>query len=304
MGTDPGSWRSGLAPGDITTALDELNIDYRVSGNEAKACCPFHEEMHPSWGINLDTGQHFCFSCGAKGNFQSLLRHLKNMDRQEAFSWVLARAARMSAVADEILPRKKDDDTTHEMNEAKLALFTAPPRWALRSRGLHASAAEELGIRWSPKDELWICPIRDPKTHQLWGWQEKAEDGRYFRNYPGDVRKSRTLFGLRNYEGDVARLVESPLDAGRLLTVGLRGAVSSYGAAVSARQLTLLAGAARHLCLCLDDDAKGTARTKHIISTFRALPITVFNYRDCGCKDPGEMSRREILWADEHAIPS
>lgn len=293
-----------LHPGDITSALDELGIEYKINGNEANARCPYHYERRASWGINLDSGLHHCFSCGAKGTFQDLLLQVhKDWTREQATSWVLSQAPSKRRDP-ESFRKPKTDDTVLEMNEAKLALFTRPPRWALRSRGINAGAAEDLGILWNPKDELWICPIRDPKTHQLWGWQEKAESGRYFRNYPDDVRKSRTLFGLRYFQGDVARLVESPLDAGRLLTVGLRGAVSSYGAAVSASQLILLAGAARHLRLCLDDDDKGRARTEHIVKTFRALPVTCFNYAYTTGKDPGEMTQKEIILADEFAIPS
>jgi DNA primase len=301
LGSD--AWRRDLAPGDVEAALDKLGLVFKVRGNEASALCPFHSESSPSWGINLDTGLYYCFSCHASGNFQMLVRHLKSMTPEQSFAWVVAQGPRLGPRT-ERKKIKKSDDTRDEMNEAKLALTVRPPRWALRARGLDASSAAEFGVRWNPDNQSWICPVRDPKTGKLWGWQEKSERGRYFRNFPEDVRKSRTLFGLDCFEGSAARLVESPLDAVRLRTVGLSGALSSYGSGVSARQLVLLAGVADRVVLCLDDDGAGIARTEHIIKTFRALPVSVFRYRDGDGKDPGDMTGEAIRWADAHAIPS
>ena len=42
----------------------------KVSHN-GMACCPFHNDRHPSLKLNED--YFFCFGCGAKGNFAKLV---------------------------------------------------------------------------------------------------------------------------------------------------------------------------------------------------------------------------------------
>lgn len=35
---------------------------------KATACCPFHDDKHPSFTVNLTTGSYKCWSCGEKGS--------------------------------------------------------------------------------------------------------------------------------------------------------------------------------------------------------------------------------------------
>lgn len=34
---------------------------------KAQACCPFHDDKHPSFSVNLTTGAYKCYSCGESG---------------------------------------------------------------------------------------------------------------------------------------------------------------------------------------------------------------------------------------------
>lgn len=44
------------------------------------ACCPFHADSRPSFGVNTVTGTYNCFGCGAKGTFAQLVKELDNFD--------------------------------------------------------------------------------------------------------------------------------------------------------------------------------------------------------------------------------
>lgn len=46
------------------------------------ACCPFHNDRHPSLKLNED--YFFCFGCGAKGDVIDLVARLFNMSSYEA----------------------------------------------------------------------------------------------------------------------------------------------------------------------------------------------------------------------------
>jgi hypothetical protein len=64
---------------DIEKVLLNLGIDYDNKGHEANGLCPMHEvrtgkaDHSPSWWINLESGQHICFSCHYKGNLLQLV---------------------------------------------------------------------------------------------------------------------------------------------------------------------------------------------------------------------------------------
>jgi DNA primase len=40
----------------------------RPSGIRATSCCPFHNDKHPSFSINLKTGSFRCFTCAQEGS--------------------------------------------------------------------------------------------------------------------------------------------------------------------------------------------------------------------------------------------
>ena len=50
--------------------------------NQINVICKFHEETTPSLSINLGTGQYFCQSCSAKGNFLTWCKEL-NIDMKQ-----------------------------------------------------------------------------------------------------------------------------------------------------------------------------------------------------------------------------
>ena len=53
----------------------------KVSHN-GMACCPFHNDRHPSLKLNED--YFFCFGCGAKGDVIDLVARLFNLSNYEA----------------------------------------------------------------------------------------------------------------------------------------------------------------------------------------------------------------------------
>jgi len=58
--------------------------------DELRGRCPFghHEDIHPSWGINLDRGIYHCFACGEDGTLLDLIMELKGLSLLEARRWI------------------------------------------------------------------------------------------------------------------------------------------------------------------------------------------------------------------------
>lgn len=265
------STRRMPVPQDVLECLGELGVEVvRMADGEAWALCPghfnrtgVHNHRPNKWSVNLETGQHSCFSCGFKGSFVYLVMEVTGHDRSDAEQWVRRRGGvwRLGRTVGDPEGRAADlerDEGIQPWNEARLALFDAPPDSALHGRRVSSGSVERYGVLWDSAKERWILPIRDPDTGKLWGYQEKGKG--WFSNQPEQVPKADTLFGLDCFEGGTAVLLESPLDCLRLYTAGIAGGVSSYGVGVSERQLDLLFDRAEVVILALDNDTAGLTK--------------------------------------------
>ena len=55
-----------------------------VEDDKVFADCPFCGKGRHHWDINLTTGLHFCYRCGARGNFYMLYKHIKGYYPKES----------------------------------------------------------------------------------------------------------------------------------------------------------------------------------------------------------------------------
>jgi hypothetical protein len=297
-------------PADVPGTLRALGIDVlrelsKEDSTEYLAHCPAHlaltgkRDRTPSFSVNGTSGLFHCFSCGYAGPFVQLVEDERGYSRIDAFRWIARRGTYRTAEAG--APAAAPAENSIRINEASLALFTAPPSKACARRGITPQACADFGVLWNPEKRRWILPIRDPHTAELWGWQEKGK--RFFRNYPPGVHKSLTLFGDLSWSGDTALLLESPLDAVRAHSLGITGAFASFGAHVSEAQMRLLKARCRCLVIGLDNDTAGhTARDKiHSRWRPRGLAMKFLDYSHTPAKDLGDMSDADALRAYQGA---
>lgn len=318
-----------IVPGDVPDALEKLGLDViRVDDSgEATTKCPAHlentgrEDRHPSFSVNIESGLYGCWSCQFRGTFVSLVKYVigqredREVEHAEAVAWVRAQGTIKRVERILAKNRKEATDTTEEINEAKLALFVPVPPEALESRGLTAEACARYGVLWDAENGRWITPIRD-EAGVLLGWQEKNK--RYFKNRPKGLKKAQHIFGLTALPARCERIVvvESPLDAVRLASLGIH-AVASYGASVSDTQMQLIFERTNRLVLFPDNDSAGRiARDKLLASwTRRGLAISIVDYRLIMAKpfgrrdlveglDPGDLDDDESLLLIDQAIPA
>lgn len=303
-------------PGDVYAAVLELGLDVkRNNGEEIEMPCPQHfnrvgkEDRHPSFSINAEEGYFNCYSCGYSGPFTLLVKDTLNIEWEDAVAWIRKRGGieRVRRAIGETIDQladasySTDIDTTKVINEASLALFTDPPLEALDDRGLSLAAVRHLGVRWDPKRDMWITPIRDADDGHLLGWQEK--NARTFRNRPYDVQKSLCVFGLDGWEdGKPGVLVEAPLDAAYIRTHLTANGLSGFGAAVSQRQMRLIHDVTDELIIALDNDRDGHKFSEMLRTTWGdKIRLKFWNYKGCDAKDPGEQTPNELLRSFETA---
>jgi hypothetical protein len=181
------------------------------------------------------------------------------------------------------------------MSEARLVVYTDAPDIELKKRFLKRDAVDLHGVMWDVKNEAWILPIRDPDDGSLWGWQEKGARGRFFKNQPAGVKKSKTVFGVEILTSTHDLIVvESPLDAVRLTGLG-HTAISTFGAIISEDQAKIMRRASKIIAAFDNDKAGQTANEQmHGFSRKYGLELSYFNYTGIEVKDVGDMTEEEI----------
>jgi hypothetical protein len=193
------------------------------------------------------------------------------------------------------LPQYVTPEEPIGMSEARLAVFTDAPEIELKKRFLTREAVNAHGVLWDAKNSAWILPIREPNDFSLWGWQEKGATGRFFKNYPPGVKKSKTVFGVKILDESVPLwVVESPLDAVRLTGLGYN-AIATFGAIISEDQGKLMRRATS-IISSFDNDQAGKKASEQMLGFSRkyGFDLRYFNYAGIDVKDVGDMSEKQI----------
>jgi DNA primase len=293
---------------DVEKVLLSLDVTLVAQrGDEVQGLCPMHkartgsEDHNPSWWINTVTGVHFCFSCGYKGNVYTLVSDVKGIDYFDAKDFVeqdseIAVDVLLKRIRElpQYIPMQPVDDIG--MSEARLAVYTDAPDIELKKRFLTRDSVNDYGVLWDKENEAWILPIRDSESFKLLGWQEKGARGRFFRNQPVGVKKSKTLFGINAVkENEPWVVVESPLDAVRLSALGYNG-VATFGAILSEDQAKIMRRASV-IYAAFDNDEAGKKACEQMLGFARkyGIELKYFDYTGIDVKDIGDMLPREVV---------
>ena len=133
--------------------------DYGVKiGRNGMACCPFHDDRHPS--MKVDDIHYHCFGCGAHGdaiNFVAQMEGISNYD------------AACKIIEDYRLPI----ETTHEISDTE------------REEFLRRKVKEAQIISIKKQFNKWV----DDKIHELKECEELISEAKefFFRESPGTV---------------------------------------------------------------------------------------------------------------------
>ena len=290
---------------DVEKVLLGLDLHlYAQRGVEVNGLCPMHkkrtgkEDHSPSWWINSESGAHICFSCGYKGNIFTLVADIKGISYFDAQDYIgesveVPLDALMRRIKD--LPQYVQPEETIAMSEARLAVYIDPPDIELKKRFLTRDAVKIHGVLWDKNNNAWILPIRDPENGMLLGWQEKGARGRFFRNQPAGVKKSRTVFGVQILSStEPLIVVESPLDSVRLTGLG-HNSVSTFGAIMSEEQAKILRRSPKIIAAFDNDKAGHTANEQiRVLARKYGMDLYYFNYSGIDVKDVGDMTEAEV----------
>lgn len=269
------------------------------SGTEVAIYCPFHDNTHsPACYINTKTGLWQCFnpSCGKKGNFRQLYKHMtgKTYGRE----WILD-PVNLQRELDLALVIK---DGTEELSTSSIEVDYESDEVSnlqtLVDRGYDLDILEYFEIGYSKVKDRVVIPVRDPQ-YKLVGLIGRAvhdwQEPRYL--YNKGFKRADVLFNIQNAKQyDSVIICEGSLDAIKVAQSGFKNVVATLGAKVSPNQVKMIRKYFDAVTVFSDNDDAGAEMRRAIIDECRGKEIYTVEIPD-GLKDPGDMTDIQIKQA-------
>jgi len=130
------------------------------------AVCPFHDDSHPSFAIDIHTGLWLCYACGEKGNFRSFLSKL-GMSRDE----IKFHYGKTLDELKENAPPPPDPsrpgvvmDSNRRVPEELLGIFHRCPR-SLLAEGFTRGTLQSFEVGVDREHNRITFPLRDLEGH-------------------------------------------------------------------------------------------------------------------------------------------
>jgi DNA primase len=203
------------------------------AGTEFRALCPFHQEKTPSFYVNPDKQQFYCFGCGAGGSVFQFIQQYDNVDFPEAVRRLAGRAG-IAIIESEY---NVEDETRQTLRKRLLRLHFEAAIWFhrnllrtkaaerarsyLKQRGLNIETAKNWEIGYSPNswDALvnWAVESGFNRDELVASGLVKLKEENNPQSRIYDRFRDRLMFPIRNDIGEVLAF------SGRILDPGAKG---------------------------------------------------------------------------------
>lgn len=208
---------------------DFFGLSGEVVGSEYQACCPFHNERRPSFGVKLQFPYPYnCFACGAKGkNILGMFRGLKGMSEASAKSF-MAKYVDFnfdnSFVEEQRITKEFFGQYTRQakiyrkmlimnvVSDKKNAL-----RKFLKKKRLAAKVLLNCGVGYSEKTKELVFPMVSIHHGVIMGFNfRNVETG--FKKIQENMAKAKSVFATPWFSNaSILFVVEGPMDLLRIV---------------------------------------------------------------------------------------
>jgi DNA primase len=150
---------------DVQEYLESKGLHkVRPVGDNVMACCVFHDERSPSFGVNVETGVYNCFGCGARGTIGHLVKVLDKFDTvYDAETYLIQMYGRYAISVDDDLKLEFGDEGGRQdywISEDVLKQYSFRHPY-LSGRGIEESWQRFFGIGYSKQHRAITIPWRD-----------------------------------------------------------------------------------------------------------------------------------------------
>lgn len=229
---------------DVEKFLSDKGLHkVKPSGYNVMACCPFHNEREPSFGINIENGQWNCFGCGAKGSLSKLVKELDGFDTEyDATEYLINMYGRYAVDPDEAFELEFDEPERNDyhIDDAFLRDFRfRHPYWE-NKRGIELKWIRAFELGYDKSKGAVTIPWRDEKSRLVSVKMRKVTGKQfwYAPSMPNRIKAS-IVWGLDKVLMSKKKLVavtEGEIDAISVWQTGISCAVAMGGNQVTAAQ--------------------------------------------------------------------
>lgn len=276
--------------------------------------CPFHKDDNPSFGINFSNGIYNCFSCGRKGNVESLYyemtgtglySHLGIKTKNDNFS-------AFSRKPQVIINRQVDKTArrrvylNYDRTQLRPALENPDCVEYLNNRGIPLEFADTYGFLYSEdtyinntrfKHRICIPVYEKGSLSTIEGRRLSNDDFGPKVLYPKNTTVN-TLYDIDNLDRDSTLYgVEGLMDLFVLRSCDeFKNSTSIFGANITDRQIELLKEFKKFVYIP-DNDSAGDITTKKLINSeienlgILKLPKIIKNFE---IKDVGDLPKAGV----------
>lgn len=284
----------------VIELLDSQGVEVHTqSGTEVAIYCPFHDNVHsPACYINTKTGLWQCFnpSCGKKGNFRQLYKHMtgKTYGRE----WILDPVNLQRELDLALVIKDGTEELSTDSIQVNYESGEVDNLQTLVDRGYDLDILEYFEIGYSKVKDRVVIPVRDPQ-YKLVGLIGRAihdwQEPRYL--YNKGFKRADVLFNIQNAKQyDSVIICEGSLDAIKVAQSGFKNVVATLGAKVSPNQVRMIKKYFDAITVFSDNDDAGAEMRRAIIEECRGKEIYTVAIPD-GLKDPGDMTDIQIKQA-------
>ena len=105
---------------DFLSTMEREDIETKLRGRDYWACCPFHADKTPSFKVNIERQQWYCFSCNEGGDVITFIMKLHKLSFKDALVYLGIKNGK-PVQPDPAIQRKKK--IQKEYNEKITALY-------------------------------------------------------------------------------------------------------------------------------------------------------------------------------------
>ncbi len=257
------------------------------------ACCPFHEERHPSFWFNTTNGCFKCEGCGVSGNGTVFLSKIKGIDQAEAYKELLELAGVDTS------EKKKEPKKPASLPDYSVDLYAQEKHFM--AEWLKDECGVTAGTDQSGKHIKIPYKDQDGKVQATRKRYNPSNPNGKFKWQKGSTLCLYGLWKIKEYT-DYAILVEGESDSQSMWMLGLPTLGVPGATNFQAKWVEHLKDIPR-LYLHIEPDKGGqTFRQQMISKLFDGRyegEVYTFTLEDYGVKDPSELYGKNGMDATE-----
>lgn len=293
---------------DLADYLEQRGINYKKSGKNLMMSCPFHEDKHPSFGINVHNGKYHCLagSCNQYGNLPMFIKRIEGLASYDAAeSWLRGNYG----INPDVIDKPFDLMFGGKGNEQEEEIVFIPEetlkQWDFRhpyleGRGIPDIWQRRFRVGYDPNGQC-ITLLWYDRLGNCVGAKKRSVLGKFFWTYhlstvgPNKI----TLFGINHLYRKQCKsviIVESEIDALYLWSNGY-SAVALGTSHITKAQLDELRNCPiEEVIIGTDNDEAGRTICKELAQKVNWIPnLKMLDWkRFHGFKDVNELNSEQL----------